>query len=310
MCCFAGQCHRSTINGDEGNIEMKIGIDSYCYHRFFGEVYQEQRPPSQSRTMDDFIATARRLGVDGLSLETVFMPSLDVVFLKELRAKLDEAGLERMLAWGHPNGLEMGKNAAATEELLAHFQSANILGAKVIRIACASRAFRGQEPAQDQIARLVPILKRVAGEAAGNGLTLGIENHGDFLTEELIELLERVDSSNLGVTLDTGNILRLPEDPVIECSKLAPYTVATHIKDILASGLGSPKDWREWKHFWPSVGLGNGIIDLRGILQLLKDVGYTGMLCIEMDMLPLDRDEDKELEDSVAYLKRTLPTLR
>jgi hypothetical protein len=26
---------------------MKIGIDSYCFHRFFGEVYpQQQQPPT------------------------------------------------------------------------------------------------------------------------------------------------------------------------------------------------------------------------------------------------------------------------
>ena len=24
---------------------MKVGIDSYCFHRFFGEVYGHQTPP-------------------------------------------------------------------------------------------------------------------------------------------------------------------------------------------------------------------------------------------------------------------------
>ncbi len=26
---------------------MKIGIDSYCYHRFFGEVYDDQEAPKK-----------------------------------------------------------------------------------------------------------------------------------------------------------------------------------------------------------------------------------------------------------------------
>jgi hypothetical protein len=26
---------------------MKVGIDSYCYHRFFGEVYPEQVAPER-----------------------------------------------------------------------------------------------------------------------------------------------------------------------------------------------------------------------------------------------------------------------
>ena len=29
---------------------MKVGIDSYCYHRFLGDVYPEQQPPAATRT--------------------------------------------------------------------------------------------------------------------------------------------------------------------------------------------------------------------------------------------------------------------
>ena len=34
---------------------MKIGIDSYCYHRFFGEVYAPQRRPAEQMTREGFI---------------------------------------------------------------------------------------------------------------------------------------------------------------------------------------------------------------------------------------------------------------
>jgi hypothetical protein len=29
-------------------VDMKVGIDSYCYHRFFGEVYANQAKPARS----------------------------------------------------------------------------------------------------------------------------------------------------------------------------------------------------------------------------------------------------------------------
>jgi sugar phosphate isomerase/epimerase len=286
---------------------MRIGIDSYCYHRFFGEVYPEQQPPQERRTIDDLIATTKRLGGAGLSLETVFMPSLDRGFLQDLRSKLDEAALDRVLAWGHPKGLEMGKSAEAVEDLRAHFPSANILGAQVMRITCASAAFRGQEPVQDQIARLVPILKELAAEAGSVGITLGMENHGDFIADEVIELVYKVDSPHFRVTLDTGNFTILQKDPVLECAKLAPYTVVTHMKDRPATPRGSlPEGQRKWL----SIGLGKGVIDLKAILQSLKDNHYGGLLCIELTLIPPYTSEDKELEDSVAYLKRTLPALR
>ena len=40
---------------------MKVGIDSYCYHRFFGEVYPDQKPPAKNMTMEDFLARAKEL---------------------------------------------------------------------------------------------------------------------------------------------------------------------------------------------------------------------------------------------------------
>jgi 3-oxoisoapionate decarboxylase len=285
---------------------MKIGIDSYCWHRFFGEVFAEQPDPGERRTLDDLIAEAKRLGVDGLSVESAFMPSLDEAFLRDLRAKLDAASLERVLAWGHPRGLHMGKSPEAVADLRAHFRSAEILGAKAMRIVCGNFSFRGQEPVQDQIGRVVPVLKALAAEAGDRGLTLGVENHGDFSADELIEVVTKVGSPHLGVTLDFGNNLRILEDPVLECVKLAPYAVSTHVKDVTATGVGSPRYWRT---FFPGVGLGKGIINIRRILQALKDCQYAGLLFVELDLLAPGLAEDEELEASVEYLRNLLPTL-
>ncbi len=285
---------------------MRPGIDSYCWHRFFGEVYPEQSPVGERRTIDELIAAAIKSEVAGVSLESCFMPSLDERFLRDLRAKLDAAGLERVLAWGHPLGLHMGKSEEAYRDLRAHFRSAELLGAKVMRVPCGNFRFRGQEPVEDSYRRLVPRLKSLSAVAADLGLTLGLENHGDFLADEMIELIHRVDAPNLGVTLDTCNNLRLFEDTIAESVKLAPYAVATHVKDATATGVGSP---RAWKTFFPSIGLGNGFLDLTRVLRALKDAGYDGLLCVELDILPPDRNEDDELADSIAWLKRTLPTL-
>ena len=73
---------------------MKIGIDSYCYHRFFGEVYPDQKPPVKNMTMQDFLKRAKELGVDGVSLESCFFPSFEESWLLELKAQLDEYGFD------------------------------------------------------------------------------------------------------------------------------------------------------------------------------------------------------------------------
>lgn len=38
---------------------MKVGIDSYCFHRFFGEVYDFQEKPEKLKTVDDFLEFAK-----------------------------------------------------------------------------------------------------------------------------------------------------------------------------------------------------------------------------------------------------------
>ena len=86
---------------------MKVGIDSYCYHRFFGDVYPQQKKPPKDMTFEDFINRAVALEVDGVSLESCFLPSYDNAYLSEIKGMLDEHNLDRVYAWGHPDGLKL-----------------------------------------------------------------------------------------------------------------------------------------------------------------------------------------------------------
>jgi hypothetical protein len=85
---------------------MKTGIDSYCYHRFFGEVYPQQRAPSKSMTLEDFLLRAHELGVDGVSLESCFLPRLDLGYLAAIRGLLDSYKLELTLVRFPSGGFE------------------------------------------------------------------------------------------------------------------------------------------------------------------------------------------------------------
>ena len=67
---------------------MKVGIDSYCYHRYFGEVYPDQEDPGVRWTFQDFVRRAAELGVDGVSLESCFFDSLQPDYLTEIKEAL------------------------------------------------------------------------------------------------------------------------------------------------------------------------------------------------------------------------------
>lgn len=279
---------------------MKIGIDSYCYHRFFGEVYPQQSVPGKRMSLEDFIERARELGADGVSLESCYIRTA-ADYLAGMREILDRANLDRVWAWGHPDGLEGGTNGRACDDMLANFEHAKNIGAKVMRVVGSSLRFRHQ-PHEPQIERLSRMFSDAVPVAAQYGIRMAVENHIDFTADEMLRLLTNVNSPYLGMNFDTGNFVRLLDDPVKAMEKLAKYVLATHIKDLKVQR-GAPAD--EW-YFFCSAPVGDGIVDNEKLARLLAAAGYQGFLAVEIDFLHPDYggDEDAAVAKSVAELRR------
>jgi sugar phosphate isomerase/epimerase len=258
--------------------KIGIGIDSYCYHRFFGEVYPGQKTPGRNMTMEDFLRRAKGLEVDGVSLESCFFSSFDSGYLKDLKAQLDELGLERVYAWGHPDGLERGKNEAAFRDMISQIPNAGAIGAEVMRVTGSSLMFR-HEPHGPQLEALTKQFREAVKVAEQHGTKLAVENHIDFTADEILQLIEGVGSPNFGVNFDTGNFLRLLDDPVAGMEKLAPYVFATHIKDLMPNPQAHPTDW----FFFSGVPVGKGLIDNKKLAELLCENNYKGFLAVEID---------------------------
>ncbi len=287
---------------------MKVGIDSYCYHRFFGEVYPDQKPPAKNMTMQDFIERAKAHGAEGVSLESCFFPkNVDKAWFKDLKAQLDDNKFERVYAWGHPDGLERGQNFAAYDEMVAHIPNAVAIGADVMRVVGSSLVFR-HEPHGPQVEALAKMFKKAVKVAEDHGVKMAVENHIDFTSAEILQLLEMVDSKYFGLNFDTGNFLRLLDDPVKGMEKLAPYTLATHVKDLMPDKNARPTDW----HFFAGVPVGMGLINNQALANMLHKANFKGFLAVEMDHPHTewtDR-EDEAIGLSVKELKRIAATLQ
>jgi 3-oxoisoapionate decarboxylase len=282
---------------------MKIGIDSYCFHRFFGEVYEGQPEPQGAMTMRDFLAFAAELGVDGVSLESCFFPSMEASWFRELKASLDAYRLERVYAWGHPQGLEDGTNRAALEDMVSQIDNAVEIGANVMRVVPGpgSGDYR-YLPRQPRLDVLAGWFKEAARAGEPRGVKLAAENHGDYTAREMLWLVEAVGSPYFGVNFDTGNFLRLLDDPLVAMGQLAPYVLATHIKDLKVRRDASASEW----FFFSSTPVGEGLIDMAPVVRLLADAGYDGLLAVEIDHLHPDYgyDEHAAVRQSISELRR------
>ncbi len=285
---------------------MKVGIDSYCYHRFFGEVYPEQEKPSKEMTLEDFIRRAKELAVDGVSLESCFIPRFDKSYLSEIKGMLDESNLDRVFAWGHPDGLEAGNNEKAFDEMMASIEYAHDIGANVMRVVGSSLMFRF-EPHGPQIDKLSQMFSEAVKEAEKYGIKLADENHIDFDSDEMLTLINNVNSPFFGINFDTGNFMRVLDDPVQGMEKLAKHVYATHIKDLKPQKGAAVNDW----FFFSSTPIGDGFVDNQKLAQILKDNGYEGFLAVEIDFLHPDynNNEDWAVEQSVKALNNIVGNL-
>ena len=289
---------------------MKIGIDSYCFHRYFGEIYPglQTDPGTRWRMEGEFLDFALSQNVDEIALEACFFDALDDGLCAEGKARLDDAGVDRVLGWGHPEGLWGGTRPEELESLKRHIPQTLKLGSNRMRITAASMNY-AKAPREELIGRVVPMLAEAARAAQDQGVVLALENHIDFTSQELLRIIEVVGSENLRVNFDTGNCLRLFEDPVEAAARLAPYTISTHTKDIATRRKGgSPSENFTW---WPACPAGEGVIDLPGVVKALQEGGFDGSLSLEVDLsgehwasLPVEEIVTRCLD----YLRSLLPS--
>jgi sugar phosphate isomerase/epimerase len=214
---------------------------------------------------------------------------------------LDEFKLDRVFAWGHPDGLEGGRNQKAFDEMVKSIEYAKAIGAKVMRVTGASLQFR-KEPHAPMLEKLTRQFDQAVKVAAQADVKLADENHIDFSSDEMLSLIKAVNSPYFGINFDTGNFMRVLDDPVKGMQKLAKYVFSTHLKDLKINRDAAVDDW----FFFSSTPVGDGLVNNQKLAELLKAVNYQGFLAVEIDFLHPDykEDEDKAVAQSVKELKR------
>lgn len=281
---------------------MQIGIDSYCYHRRYGEIRPGERPPIERpwpRRADEVIKHATTLGVEWLFLETCYLPEPDA--LRALPGR--DSGMHLGFSWGHPwpqgamHGLDGGRSQAAVEDAMQWIEVAGRLRHPLMRITAGSPVSRGADPSDRLVERLVEPLRRVTSHAEAAGVRLALENHGDLSSVEILALLSLVSSDALGVCLDNINLIRVGDDMATGSRLLAPHAFLVQLKDCLDGDPRVPGG--------PiSTALGEGSVNLVRVLEILRGAAFAGPVCIEFGSLGPDLvNEFAMLGRSVAWLE-------
>ena len=128
----------------------------------------------------------------------------------------------------------------------------------------------------------------VAELAQRYNIRVGDENHPERDAASLKETIAGYEEW-IGVALDTGNLAAQGGDPVRAIYDLGELLVYLHFKDILPGGGHN------------CCALGRGIVDVRGVIRALREVGYDGVLSIEIETT--DHDPTEEIIESAQLLR-------
>jgi sugar phosphate isomerase/epimerase len=276
---------------------VRIGVDSYSYHRLLGEL----RPgeiATDARLTDGGTAVldeVRNLKPDGVALQTCFLGAPSDLDVAGLRAAADAINVELVLSWGAPNGIEFGSNRAALDEMLAWIDVAAQLGSRTMRIVVGGPALASQS---EHWPRAVGPLRLAGAHADARGLSLAVENHGDLSARQISNLLDAVAHDALGVCFDTANSLRVGDAVVEAATLLAPSIRMLHLKDVeslanVTNRVAGPR----------SVAYGTGVIPVAAVLRAVDAPRFAGLVCVEVGQLAVDTDERSFVTASVNWLR-------
>jgi sugar phosphate isomerase/epimerase len=278
---------------------LKLGLDTYSYRHAAGLWdYVPRENPAMS--VDHFVQKAADLDLDGLQLaDARHLDSLEYGYVSELRRKAEGLGLY----------VEVGTGGTNPEHLESMVRAAHVLASPVVRTFVGkARPTTSQEmehvisEAASEIRQVLPVCERY-------GIEVAIENHQDLTTEELLSLLELVDSQWVGICFDTGNSLALLDDPLESARAFGPLVRTVHLKDYQVAA-------RSDGFCLIGCALGDGVVDLRAILEVLSREAPEANLNIEAyigkhPVPALEEDYLRRLsETSAASLGRTLRLVR
>ena len=249
----------------------RVGAVAYGYQYSIGLFSYKDRPGKMFDAVK-FVEANHAADGEVAQLFHSMIRDLDDDGLRRLRRRAEE--LDVMLEV-HGGGA-LGKWSKFEETM----QRAAALGAKVVgcsfgmlmrpnKIATIEAWDEHTKQCEARLRELAPLAKSL-------GLKIGVENHLDFTVEELRDLIERVNSPNVGVIFDVGNTIGTLDDPIEAADILGPYTVATHYKDFAIEEVA--RGFR-----FCMVPLGCGSLRLPEITErLLKHVDPEMGMSIEM----------------------------
>jgi len=234
---------------------LGVGMHSYGFH---WRAARDRHPRARFHDAPSFLEHCHQLGAGGVQVSLGALKPEDI---RRFRERVGELGLY----FEAQTSLPKDESDAARFE--AEARTAVEAGADVIRTAALSgrryEAFDSMEAFRrfaDSAWRSLTLAEPIVRK---HRLRLAVENHKDWMIEELVGMLRQLSSEHVGALVDTGNSIALLEAPMAVVEAYAPFALSTHLKDMAVTECADG-------FLLSEVRLGDGFLDLPKIIGILE----------------------------------------
>lgn len=153
-----------------------------------------------------------------------------------------------------------------------------------VRQVATHAGFIPENPHDPQYAGMIDAIRDVAQHMKDNGQSFLFET-GQETPVTLLRAIEDVGTGNLGINLDTANLILYGKaHPLDALEILGRYVMDVHVKD----GCWPTDGWRLGRE----TPLGEGLVNFPLVMKKLKALGYDGALTIEREISGEKKTED------------------
>ena len=266
---------------------MKLGLASYTYSWAIGVTGSDPEKPMSAAQL---VETAARLGVHVVQIADNL--PLDILTHEELSSLRDTARSRGI-------SIEVGTRGIAHEHLGRYLEIARFFDAPFPRIVVDTK---DHHPEPDEVVRslstVMPMFERA-------DVRLAIENHDRFTTKNLLDILHRIDSSHIGICLDTVNSYGAQEGMRAVAEALAPWTINLHVKDYSIARL-----WHLMGFTIEGRPAGRGMLDIPWLLDLVKTKGRGSPNAIIELWTPREESLESTIRTEATWARESVRYMR
>jgi len=249
----------------KGRPIFRPALAAYSYKSEFGWMRGKAlEVAGEPLTMKAFVDRCRDLEVGAELTSYFFPPDFGKADYLDLRNHAFVQGVP-IVGTAIGNNFSKGSGPQLDRELAAAkdwIKRGAWMGAPHVRFFAGTAKDFAADPGRLAIA--ADAMKECCDVAAEHGIFLGVENHGNISPDQLLEIMERVDSPWIGINLDTGNFPT--KDPYGDLARCAPFAVNVQVKVNMKTPGGEKYE-----------------ADLDRIAQLLVDARYQGNVVLEYE---------------------------